>query len=53
MEVEDTFAFDERVRADRVVAGWKRRDFDLSTELAQRIGDPALPLVDVHDDSDL
>ena len=50
VEVEDAFAFDERVRADCVVAGWERGDLDLGAEFAEGVGDSALALVDVDDD---
>jgi hypothetical protein len=52
VEVEDTLALDERVGADGVVAGGKRRDLDLGAEVGERLGDPALALVDVDDDLD-
>ena len=38
VKVEHALALDERVRADRVIAGGKRRDLDLGAELGERVG---------------
>jgi predicted RNA binding protein YcfA (HicA-like mRNA interferase family) len=50
VKVEDALALYERLGADRVVAGWQRRDLDLGSEFRMRVGDAALALVDVDDD---
>jgi hypothetical protein len=50
MEVEDALALNERIGANGVIAGRKRRDLDLGAQLSERVGDPALAFVHVHDD---
>jgi len=50
VQIEDALAFDNRLRADRVVARGKRRHLHVGTETLERCGNPARALVNVDDD---
>lgn len=52
VEVEDSFALDNRVRTHHVVAGWEACDLDRGAELRQEIGYAAALLLPVGDDAD-